>query len=121
MQLKSYRDLDVWQKAMNWVELVYRLSASFPKSEQFGLTSQLRRACISVPSNVSEGAERRGTKEYIQFLGIAQGSLAEAETLIELAARLNYLSNEARVDLLDRTAEIGRMLHGLIRSLEARI
>jgi four helix bundle protein len=105
---------------MAWVESAYGVSSGFPKSEQFGITSQLRRACVSVPSNIAEGAERRGTKEFIQFLGIAQGSLAEAETLIELSARLKYLSDEARSDLLSCSLEICRMLHGLVRSLETK-
>jgi len=121
MKLKNYKELEVWQKSMVWVENVYRVIAAFPKAEQFGLISQLRRAVISVPCNVAEGAERRGTKEFLQFIGIARGSLAEAETLIQIATRLKYLSIQAEAELLQLSSEIGRMLHGLERSLESKL
>jgi four helix bundle protein len=89
--LKSYRDLDVWQKAMNWTEAVYTSSRRFPQEERFGLTSQLRRAAVSVAANIAEGAERAGTAEFLQFLSIACGSLAESETLLVLAERFGML------------------------------
>ncbi len=113
--------MGVWQKAMSWVENIYAASSDFPKSEQFGMTSQLRRASVSVPANIAEGAERPGTKEFRQFIGIALGSLAEAETLVLLSSRLGYLKHDHEVELLEQGAEIGRMLHGLNRSLAGKL
>src|SRR5690606_24522123 len=90
MNIQSFRDLLVWQKAMNLVTEVYQLTQQFPKEEMYGLSSQIRRAVVSVPSNIAEG-HQRGTKEFLQFLKIAKGSLAEVETQLEIALRLNYL------------------------------
>ena len=118
MRPRSYRDLDVWQKSIDWTGRVYATSSAFPKLEQFGPTAQLRRACLCVPCNIAEGAERRGTREFLQLLGIALGSLAEAETLIILGNRLGYLADDAGSQLLDESATIAMMLHGLRRSLE---
>ena len=119
--LRSYRDLEVWQKAMSWIEQVYSCSLSFPADERFGLTSQLRRAAVSVAANIAEGAERSGTGEFLQFLGIASGSLAEAETLILLAHRLRLVSQEDQELLIAKASEIGRMIEGLKRSLRQRL
>ncbi|MBJ7883108.1 four helix bundle protein [Gelidibacter salicanalis] len=88
----DHKDLDVWKKSMDLVELVYRLSSQFPSDEKFGLTNQIRRAVVSIPANISEGAGRKGDKELIQFLHIALGSLAELETHYLIAVRLNYCS-----------------------------
>jgi four helix bundle protein len=118
--LKSYRELDVWQKAMSWTEGVYTSSRGFPQEERFGLTSQLRRAAVSVAANIAEGAERAGTAEFLQFLSIASGSLAESETLLVLAERLGMLPEKASEELLGQAGEINRMLTGLRRSLIAR-
>ena len=85
--LRNYRDLEVWQQSMELAETVWRLSGRFPVEERFGMTSQLRRAATSVPANIAEGAERHGTREFLQFLGIASGSLAETETFLLLAER----------------------------------
>ncbi|HXD31189.1 MAG TPA: four helix bundle protein [Pyrinomonadaceae bacterium] len=116
--LKSYRDLLVWQRAMELVILVYRITAQFPKHEIYGLTSQLRRASVSIPSNIAEGYGRGSRKEYLQFLGIAQGSLKELETQAILAERLNYSTTAQIEKLLEDTDRLGKMLGGLIRSLK---
>ena len=89
--MKSFRELRVWQKAMDLVETVYLLSQDFPKQETYGLTSQVRRAAISIPSNIAEGHTREHIKEYLHHLSMAQASLAEVETQLEIAARLKYL------------------------------
>jgi four helix bundle protein len=114
---KSYRDLEVWQKAMDLVVECYRITNKFPRSELYGLTSQLRRAAVSVPSNIAEGRERQHTKEFVQHLAIAYGSLAELETHLQIAQRLNYLDSSQVRQVLEKTSEVGRMLNGLRRSL----
>ena len=117
--LKSYRELEVWKKSIDLVEQIYLASSSFPADERFGLTSQIRRAAVSVPSNIAEGAARSGTGEFLQFLGIASGSLAELETQLILANRLKMLSQQQTENLLDQAAAISRMLGGLKRSLQS--
>jgi S23 ribosomal protein. len=117
---QSHRDLKVWQISIDLVETVYRLSATWPKHELYGLVSQARRAAISVPANIAEGAGRRSTGEFIQFVGIARGSLAEIETLLVVAGRLGYLEATTQELLLSEVAEVGRMLTGLIHSLSDR-
>jgi four helix bundle protein len=114
---KSYRDLEVWQKAMDLVVECYRITNKFPRSELYGLTSQLRRAAVSVPSNIAEGRERQHTKEFVQHLAIAYGSLAELETHLQIAQQLNYLDSSQVRQVLEKTSEVGRMLNGLRRSL----
>ena len=118
--LQSFRDLEVWRRSIDLVEAIYRASSAWPADERFGLTSQVRRAAVSVPSNIAEGAARQGTGEFLQFLSIAKGSLAEVETQLILAERLGYLPATAGASLLTSAAEIGRMLAGLTRSLRAR-
>jgi four helix bundle protein len=118
---KSYRALEVWQKSIELAEQVYRLSAKFPPEEKFGLTSQLRRSAASVAANIAEGAERQGTREFLQFLGVAGGSLAEAETFLILAARLGLLSEAETGPLLELAGIVGRMLNGLKRSLRLKL
>jgi four helix bundle protein len=115
---KSYRDLVGWQKAMDLVTAVYQVCACFPKEEIYGLTSQLRRAAISIPSNIAEGQGRRGRAEFRHFLWQANGSLMELETQIMIAERLRYVSPESANQILERSAEVGRVLNGLISSLE---
>jgi len=109
----SYRDLTVWQKAMDLSVEVYRLSASFPRDERFRLTSQVTRAAASVPANVAEGNARGTRKDYAHFVSIARGSLAETETFILLAVRLGYIDNAQAAPVLALANEVGRMLNVL--------
>ncbi len=116
--IQSHRDLKVWQKSMDLVVECYRQTDQFPKSELYGLTSQIRRAAVSIPSNIAEGKGRRSTGSYLYSLNISYGSLLEVETQIEIAARLNYLTDASSKALLARTAEVGKMINGLISALE---
>ena len=116
----SYRDLVVWQKAMALVSAVYQLTRAFPDSERFGLTSQIQRAAVSIPSNIAEGQGRLATKEFRQFLGIARGSLKELETHLLISIDLAYASPENVHPCLGLTDEIGRMLNALIKALERK-
>lgn len=116
--ITSYRDLLVWQKAIDLVVDAYRATAAFPKSETYGLVSQIRRAASSIPANIAEGYGRGSRKEYVQFLSIAQGSLKEVETHFIVAERLSYLTPAQTKRLLTQTDEIGRMLGSLIRKLK---
>jgi four helix bundle protein len=118
--LDSYRELLVWQKAMELVVETYRFSSSFPKEERYGLMSQLRRASVSVPSNIAEGYGRASRKEYLQFLYVSQGSLKETETQIILAGMLGYASKDATRLLLEKAALVGKLLGGLIRALRRK-
>ncbi|TAJ65266.1 four helix bundle protein [Brevundimonas sp.] len=118
--ITGYRKLEVWQFAMDWIELVYRSSAGWPKDERFGLTSQVRRASVSVASNIAEGAARSTTGEFLQFVGIARGSLAEAETQLMIAARLGYLEPAAESRLMTAADRISRMLVSLAAALRDR-
>lgn len=118
--IQGYRDLLVWQQSMSLAEEVYKVTGDFPKTEIYGLTSQLRRAAVSVPSNIAEGQARNSTGEYVQFLGVSKGSLAEVETQLEIACRLGWLSPADKERLLAQADEIGRMLAGLINKLRLR-
>ncbi|MEW5975844.1 MAG: four helix bundle protein [Acidobacteriota bacterium] len=118
--LKSYQDLEVWKKSIALAEMVYRLSAGFPAEEKFGLTSQIRRATVSLAANLAEGAERTKTGEFLQFLGIASGSLAETETFLILAGRLGPVREEQSRPVQAQAADVGRMLNGLKRSLRSK-
>lgn len=114
---RFYRDLIVWQRAIELVTAIYRQTTKFPDHERFGLTSQLRRAAVSVPSNIAEGQGRLTRGEFRQFLGQARGSLLEIDTQITIAHKLGYLREQEYEFLLDRTGEVGKMLNGLIDSL----
>ena len=118
MPVQSYRQLIVWQKAMDFVAEVYRVTRTFPKEEMYGVTSQLRRAAVSIPSNIAEGQGRQTTGEFRQFLGHARGSLLETETQILLSERLEYLDQKTTETLIGQAAELGRILNGLMNSLE---
>ena len=115
--VRSYRDLVAWQKSMVLVIDVYRCTQAFPRAEMYGLAAQLRRAAVSVPSNIAEGQGRISTGEFKQFLGCARGSLLEIETQISIAQGLGYLPQESCEPLLHQCAEVGRILNGLIKSL----
>ena len=117
MVMKSYRDLLVWQKAMSLVTEVYKATRLFPKEEVYALTSQIRRAAISIPSNIAEGQGRQSRKECLQFLAVARGSLLELETQILIAQNLGYLAPVQTKLISDATAELGKMLNGLMNSL----
>jgi four helix bundle protein len=116
--IESHRDLVVWQKSMDLAVLAYRFTASFPADERYGLTSQIRRACSSVPANIAEGYGRESSGAYAHHLKVAQGSLKEFETHTELAHRVGLLDEPAMVSLLNPSVEIGKMLRSLIRAVE---
>lgn len=115
-----FRDLAVWQKGIDLVENVYRLTAHFPRHETYGLTSQFRRAAVSVPSNIAEGRARETSKDFLRFLTIAQGSLAELITQAEIAVRLKYVDKEPHDKLIEQLEELSRMIRGLQKSIRAR-
>ena len=115
---KSYRDLMAWQEAMKLALVTYRLSKKFPRAEMFGLTSQIRRSAISVPSNIAEGQGRLSPREFRMFLGHALGSLMELETQAILANELEYLAKSELEEILAIAARVGRLVNGLVASLE---
>lgn len=117
--MKSHKDLLVWRKSVDMVVRIYAETVNWPREEQYGLTSQIRRAAVSIPSNIAEGAGRTGQKEFSRFLSIAMGSLAEVETQLVIAERLGFARNPA--DLDESLQEIRRMLVGLNKNLESRI
>lgn len=121
MAVQSYRELKVWQVAMNLAEQCYTVTRSFPKEEQFGLTSQIRRAATSVPANIAEGQGRESTKEFLKHLSIARGSLKELETHLLLSQRIGFLDPTTVERLLGLAEEIGRMLSGLRSSLRHKL
>jgi four helix bundle protein len=113
----TYRDLVTWQKAMDFVDGVYDASTGWPRSELFALTSQIRRAAVSVSANVAEGYGRFRPREYAHHVSIAHGSLLEVETLVTIACRRNFINRETELRLLERAAEVCKLLNGLYRSL----
>jgi four helix bundle protein len=115
---RSFRRLDVWQEAMTLVEEIYRQSKQFPSDERFGLTAQLRRAAVSVPSNIGEGARRKRRKAHLNHLDIALGSQGEVEVQLEIALRLGYCTRKEYDGIQERVSRVGRMLNGLITSLQ---
>ncbi len=117
MARQRYRELIAWQKAMELSKEIYRVTRCFPDEERFGLVSQLRRAAVSIPSNIAEGQGRLTTGEFKQFLGHARGSVFEVETQLILASDLGYLPGQQMQSLEDLTAEVSRLLNGLIQSL----
>ena len=121
MSGQSYKELLVWQKSMTLVTDIYRATESFPKTEIFGLASQLKRAAVSIPSNIAEGQGRDSTKEFLYHLSVAYGSLMESETQIQIAVNLSYIDQILAGKLLTQCGEVGRMLNGLTRSLRKNI
>jgi four helix bundle protein len=121
MSIRSFRDLEVWQRAMDLAAEVFAASANFPKSEQYGLTSQMRRSAVSVPSNIAEGHARKSTREFLHFLSIALGSVAEVQTQAELAFRFKYIYQSANTALQNRADEVGRLINALITSLNRKL
>jgi len=117
-KIESHRDLLVWQKSMDLVEAIYRITQKLPPSEQFGLISQLRRAAVSIPSKIAEGYGRQSTGNYRQFLSISRGSLLELETQIELCVRLEYLTKVEAATIVSDITEISKMLTSLISKLK---
>ena len=121
MSVQHYRQLVGWQKAMELVKAVYELTNQFPKHEIYGLTSQIRRAAVSVPSNIAEGQGRDSTREFLHHLSIAYGSLMEVETQILIAESLAYMGQAETKTILERTSETGRVINGLARSLKQKL
>ena len=119
MPVNSHKDLAVWQKAMDLVVKIYSLTKQFPRDELYSLTNQIRRAAISIPSNIAEGKAKRSKRDFVNFIAIARGSAAELETQLLISQRLAYISVEQARPVLDDINEIGRMLSGLLSILEA--
>jgi four helix bundle protein len=121
MGIESYRDLNVWQLGIELVQDIYLVTQAFPKTEIYGMVSQMRRAAVSVPSNIAEGQQRDSTKDYLRHISISLGSLAELRTLLEISQRLQYVTRQNNA-ALDRKAErIGKMLRALQKSLKRRL
>jgi four helix bundle protein len=115
--MMTHKDLDVWKMGLDIVEKIYRITERFPKDEQFGLTSQLRRSAVSIPSNIAEGAARNSKREYLQYLYISLGSLAEAETQLIIAHRLKYLNDD---DVMENIEHIRRKLLNFIKHIKSK-
>jgi four helix bundle protein len=115
--MKTHKDLDVWKKSIDFVTHVYEVTKGYPKEELFGLVSQIRRASVSIPSNIAEGATRKGKIEFKHFLYIALASGSEIETQLIISGNLNYINIEKQTELLDELNTISKMLQGLIKSI----
>ena len=115
---RPHKKLEVWKNAMDLAVRVYEVTREFPKEEIYGITSQLRRAAVSVPSNIAEGAARTSEKEFLQFINIAQGSLSEIDTQVELSNRLNYVDDQRYKDLQEKIVVVSKQLYGLRRSIQ---
>jgi len=118
-QIISFRDLQCWQKALDLAELVYAITEKYPRHERFGLSSHTRKTAVSVPSNIAEGRGRFGLEGFLYHLSVANGSLGELETQLLISERLGYLDQENR-QVFDRTAEVHRLLAGMVRALRAK-
>jgi four helix bundle protein len=117
MAEKAHKKLVLWQKAVHLVVTVYEMTRRFPTSERFGLAAQMQRAAVSIPSNIAEGAARKGRKEYLQFVYTARGSLSELDTQLEIACQLGYLGPEESIKLQAEMDEVSRLLNGVISYL----
>jgi four helix bundle protein len=116
-KLKTYKDLDIWKKSISFVKKVYIVTSKFPKEEVYGLSSQMRRAVVSIPSNIAEGFRRQYNKEFKQFLYVALGSCAELETQVSISKDLNYVKTEKEKELLESLDHISRMIMSLIKKI----
>lgn len=121
MSFKSYKDLQVWQRGIDLVERIYELTRVFPQKEVYALSNQMQRAAVSIPANVAEGHARDSTREFLHYISIALGSLAELETYLILAGRLSYLGEHDVSTTLSTADELGRMLRGLQKNLKAKL
>ena len=119
--MESYKNLTVWRKLVDLVTHIYALTKLFPKEELYGLSSQMRRAAVSIPSNIAEGRSKRSTKEYVRFVNIASGSAAELETQLIIADNLGFADKEKIISVMNELEEVGKMLHGLVVSLEKKL
>jgi four helix bundle protein len=115
--MKSHKELDIWKESIGFVITMYKITENFPKSEIFGLTNQIRRASVSIPANIGEGAARKQTRDFIRFLRISAGSLAEIETLLIISVELAFLRKEVWDDLNKKICRMNKQLSGLINSL----
>jgi four helix bundle protein len=118
--MRPHEKLDVWKKGIDFVVTLYKTTEKFPKEERFGLTSQLRRAAVSIPANIAEGAGRKSYKEFAHFLSNSQGSASEVETELLIASSISYIEDSSYLTLRSSLDEIGRMLTGLCQHLEKR-
>ena len=118
MEVKSYRDLKIWQKSIDLVEIVYKTVKFLPKEELYSLTDQIKRASVSIPCNIAEGHQRNSTKDYLRFLFIAKGSLGELVTQVIICERLDYLSHDQTIPVIELCDEVGKMLNTLIIRLQ---
>ncbi|MBV8513842.1 MAG: four helix bundle protein [Acidobacteria bacterium] len=116
---QSYRDLVAWQKGMALVTEIYHATQNFPAEERYGLSNQLRRAAVSVPSNIAEGQARFSSRDFYRFLSVARGSLVEIETQLQIALNLGYLTKTQGAHLMKSAAELGRILNGLLASIKS--
>ena len=121
MGYQKYTELDVWKQAKDLASFIYELTSTFPKAEQFGLVSQMRRCVVSVPSNIAEGCGRQHLKETIQFLNIARGSLYELETQIFISKDLNFINDEQLEDAILRIEALGKLINGFIRYQNSKL
>jgi len=119
--MKPHKNLDAWKLSMQFVKNVYTATTAFPNEEKFGIISQIRRAAVSVPANIAEGAARKTKKEFLQFLYIAEGSISELDTLIELSLELNFCSPELANGLLQSLEDISKRIFGLIKKIESEL
>ena len=118
--METHRDLNVWKVAVDFVTTIYKTTGSFPPSELFGLTNQMRRAAVSIPSNIAEGAGRKSPQEFCQFLSFALGSIAELETQLIISGNLKYISQNHQDELLKTLLEIRKMTLGLKKAIELK-
>lgn len=116
--MKTHKDLDVYNLSMDLITLIYKTTKAFPKEELFGLTSQMRRSAVSIPSNIAEGSARNHKKEFNQFLYISLSSASELDTLITIALKLEYINKEVYYNIFEKLTSISKMLQGLIRSIK---